>query len=160
VLVEGLHLQARDGIGDAHIDAVVRRGNVVVRRGEDGFHAPHAAMMLLEAFEGLRARHFVDDVPVDVDERGSVGFLADEVGVPKLFIEGACHPQIITSGTSARSGASHFSPQEETMRPYLAILATLVAAAWTTVQAQQGDTIVLGAAVSLTGKYSTNGKNT
>src|ERR1051326_4580838 len=46
------------------------------------------------------------------------------------------------------------------MRPQLAILAALLASALATAYAQQGDTIVLGAAVSLTGKYSTNGKNT
>ena len=50
------------------------------------------------------------------------------------------------------------------MRSHLGALAALVfalaAQAQQSPQAQQGDTIVLGAAVSLTGKYSTNGKNT
>src|SRR4051794_16502681 len=46
------------------------------------------------------------------------------------------------------------------MRSRTALLAALLASPLFAVQAQQGDTIVLGAAVSLTGKYSTNGKNT
>jgi branched-chain amino acid transport system substrate-binding protein len=41
-----------------------------------------------------------------------------------------------------------------------ALAAALFASQWIVAFAQQGDTIVLGAAVSLTGKYSTNGKNT
>src|SRR6185437_13843312 len=48
----------------------------------------------------------------------------------------------------------------ETMRKLSAALAALAACPWIAAYAQQGDTIVLGAAVSLTGKYSTNGKNT
>src|SRR5689334_15338413 len=43
---------------------------------------------------------------------------------------------------------------------HLAVLAALASLAQVPANAQQGDTIVLGAAVSLTGKYSTNGKNT
>ena len=46
------------------------------------------------------------------------------------------------------------------MRMKLATLAILAAFPPAAALAQQGDTIVLGAAVSLTGKYSTNGKNT
>ncbi|HEX3098793.1 MAG TPA: amino acid ABC transporter substrate-binding protein [Usitatibacter sp.] len=46
------------------------------------------------------------------------------------------------------------------MRKSLALLAAFAACPWIAAYAQQGDTIVLGAAVSLTGKYSTNGKNT
>ncbi|HSS29123.1 MAG TPA: ABC transporter substrate-binding protein, partial [Usitatibacter sp.] len=46
------------------------------------------------------------------------------------------------------------------MRMKLAALAVLAALPPVAAYAQQGDTIVLGAAVSLTGKYSTNGKNT
>jgi branched-chain amino acid transport system substrate-binding protein len=42
----------------------------------------------------------------------------------------------------------------------IGVLAFLVAAGSPAVAAAEGDTIVLGAAVSLTGKYSTNGKNT
>ena len=46
------------------------------------------------------------------------------------------------------------------MRKSFAFVAAIAAFPWIAAQAQQGDTIVLGAAVSLTGKYSTNGKNT
>jgi branched-chain amino acid transport system substrate-binding protein len=50
---------------------------------------------------------------------------------------------------------------QPTHRPTLAALvATACLATAGTAIAQQGDTITLGAAVSLTGKYSTNGKNT
>jgi branched-chain amino acid transport system substrate-binding protein len=43
---------------------------------------------------------------------------------------------------------------------FSALAAALFASTCIVAHAQQGDTIVLGAAVSLTGKYSTNGKNT
>ena len=49
-------------------------------------------MVDLEPLERLRARHLMDEVPIDVDEGGAVGLLADEVRVPELFVEGAgCH---------------------------------------------------------------------
>ncbi|HEX4763962.1 MAG TPA: amino acid ABC transporter substrate-binding protein [Usitatibacter sp.] len=45
-------------------------------------------------------------------------------------------------------------------KSFAAAAAVLAAGPWIAAQAQEGDTITLGAAVSLTGKYSTNGKNT
>ena len=43
----------------------------------------------LETLERLWARHLVDQVAVDVEERGAIGFLAHEVRGPELFVEGA-----------------------------------------------------------------------
>ena len=51
--------------------------------------APGLAVRDFESLERLRARHLMDQVAVDVDERGAVRFLADEVRVPELFVEGA-----------------------------------------------------------------------
>src|SRR6185312_9143565 len=67
------------------------RGHVVVRGRDDRVDAPGLPVRDLEAFERLRARHFVDEVAVDVDERGAVRFLVDDVGGPELFVEGAGH---------------------------------------------------------------------
>ena len=40
-----------------------------------------------QALERLRARHLVDEVAVDVDERRAVGILRDDVVVPDLVVE-------------------------------------------------------------------------
>ena len=53
-----------------------------VRCGERTLR-PRAA----QALERLRARHLVDEVAVDVDERGAVGLLRDDVVVPDLVVE-------------------------------------------------------------------------
>jgi hypothetical protein len=76
----------------------------VIGGGDDGIRPPHGAVVLLEPFERLRARHLVDDVTIDIDEAGAVGLLANEVGIPELLIEGACHGQIISGwrGTTGR----------------------------------------------------------
>src|SRR5258705_512851 len=48
----------------------------------------------LETLVRLRARHLMDQVPVDVDERGAVELLANEVRVPELFVEGEGHDEL------------------------------------------------------------------
>ena len=79
VAVEGVHLQARDGVGDRAIVAARRRGDVVVGGGDDRSDAPWRAVRHFQALEGLGAGHLMDDVPVDVQQRGAVGFLVDDV---------------------------------------------------------------------------------
>ena len=83
-------------LGDANLARGIR-GDIVVGRGDDGIDAPGLAVGDFEPFERLRARHLMDQVAVDVDERGTVGLLADEVRVPELFVQGAGH------GGAARS---------------------------------------------------------
>ncbi len=42
-----------------------------------------------EAFERLRAGHFMDQVAIDIEETGAIVLLVDDVVVPDLVIEGA-----------------------------------------------------------------------
>ena len=89
VRVERVDLQARDRIGDA-VRAIGRR-HVVVADREVRRQAPDLAAGELEALERLRARHLVDQVAVDVEQRRAVVLAADDVLVPELVVEGARH---------------------------------------------------------------------
>ena len=40
-----------------------------------------------QAFEGLRGRHFVDEVTVDIEQAGAVLGLCDQVIVPDLVVQ-------------------------------------------------------------------------
>ena len=88
VLGQRLDLEPRLGL----LDAAVRRSVVwmlwsttaSVRPGERTLPPRHA-----QALEGLRARHLVDEVAVDVEEAGAVGLTVDDVVVPDLVVEGA-----------------------------------------------------------------------
>jgi hypothetical protein len=71
--------------------AAGRRGDVVVGGGEDRPLPPHGPVRHFQALEGLRARHLVDDVAVDVDERRAIRLFTDDVGIPEFFVEGAGH---------------------------------------------------------------------
>ena len=42
-----------------------------------------------QALKGLRARHFMHQVPVDIEEAGAVRRLMHEMGVPDLVVERA-----------------------------------------------------------------------
>ena len=83
--VERLDLLARHRILDAQVPVVGRR--VVVGGGDDGADAPRLAPGELEPLEGLRAGHFMHQVPIDVDQRRAVGLLVDDVTGPELFVQ-------------------------------------------------------------------------
>ena len=85
VRVQRLHLGARDRVLDALVPVAGRR--VVVGGGDDGVDAPGPPAGELQALEGLRAGDFVHQVPVDVDERRAVGFLAHDVARPEFVVE-------------------------------------------------------------------------
>ena len=44
-----------------------------------------------QAFKGLGAGHFVDQVAVDVQDGGAVIFRVDDVFVPNFVVKRACH---------------------------------------------------------------------
>jgi hypothetical protein len=77
------------GSAIGRIVAAGRGRDVVVGGGEDRSDAPRVPVRHLQALEGLGAGHLVDDVAVDVEQRGAVRALADDVGIPELFVEGA-----------------------------------------------------------------------
>ncbi len=55
--------------------------------GQGSFGSAHAATVQSKALEGLRTRHLVDEVQIDVEERLFAGRL-DGVLVPDLLEEG------------------------------------------------------------------------
>ncbi len=79
----------RREIGSAMPSERCGRGDVVVAVATTESDPPQLAPGQLESLERLRARHFVDQVAVDVEQRRAVGFFADEVGGPELVVERA-----------------------------------------------------------------------
>ena len=86
VLGHRLDLQAAFGIVDA-VGAVGCR-HVVIDDGERPLGMADLALVHPQAFEGLGARHFVDEVAVNVEERRAVGVVRDQMVVPDLVVEG------------------------------------------------------------------------
>jgi hypothetical protein len=78
LLDEGLHV---DELGP------VRRGDVVVDRHQRAVRPPDAPAGEAKPLEGLRGRHLVHQVPVDVDE-GRLAVVVDEVVVPDFVVQG------------------------------------------------------------------------
>ncbi len=92
---ERVDLLGRDRISDRLIDVLGRDVVVLGRNGELG--AAHRASGESQAVEGLRARDFVDEVEVDVDEVGFAVTRLDEVALPHFF------RQCLSHGFSPRS---------------------------------------------------------
>ena len=82
VLRHLLDLQAALGIDDAA--AAIGRLDVVIDDGERLFRRAHLAAAQAQAFERLRARHFMHQMPVDIDQAGAAGRL-DDMAVPDLI---------------------------------------------------------------------------
>ncbi len=71
------------------VDALtsVRRRHVVVSHSQRLFRTAHFAARHAQTFKGLRAGHFVNQMPVDIDQRGPVIAGFDNVIVPDLGIK-------------------------------------------------------------------------
>ena len=87
--VQGIDLKFRDRIRNA-VDPVGRR-HVVIRHRQVGVQTPELAPSELQTFKGLGACHFVQQMPIDVEDRGAIGFLANHMGVPKLVVQCFIH---------------------------------------------------------------------
>src|SRR5690554_800365 len=87
VLVQSLHLGAGNGVNDA-VDAFVTIGSrhVMIRRRDVGINPPGLAVGQAQTFKRLRRRHFVQQLPVDVDQRGAIVPLFDQMVVPQLVV--------------------------------------------------------------------------
>ena len=90
VLVEGLHLNARHFIDDG-FQATLALGlggrHVVVRGGDVGVDAPRLAPGQTQPLEGLRRGHFVENLPVNVDQRRTVVAALDLMHLPELVVQ-------------------------------------------------------------------------
>jgi len=78
-------LQARVGIDDGQ--RAVGGGDGVVHHRECKIGAADFASLGAQAREGLRGSAFVDEVAVNIDERGLAGLFVDNVGVPNFLVE-------------------------------------------------------------------------
>ena len=88
VPLEGGELQAGFFVDHGtHAQALALGGNVVVGHGQGPVRAPDLPPVGAQAGKGLRRRHLVDQVEVDVEDRLAVLF-GDEVRIPDLVIEG------------------------------------------------------------------------
>jgi hypothetical protein len=87
VALQGLDLMARQRIGDA--GAAIRRRHVVVGDGDGGERPAHLAACGAQPVEGLRARHFEDQMTVDVEQHRAIVLLLDDVAVPYLVVQRA-----------------------------------------------------------------------
>ena len=67
-------------------------GHGVVHHREGQVGPPHFAPLSLQSGERLRRRAFMDEVAIDVNERGLAGFFVNHVAIPDFFVEsGGCH---------------------------------------------------------------------
>ena len=89
VLAQRLDLRARDRIGDRLVPVDRRDVVVLGREGEVG--STYGAVGETESVEGLRRRHLVEEVEVDVEEVGLPRRAADDVLVPDLLGQGLAH---------------------------------------------------------------------
>src|SRR5262245_26919466 len=83
--VERFDLQARGRVGNAVLPVPGRR--VVIGGRDDRVRAPDVAARELQAVEGLRARDFVHEMPVDVEERRAVVLDVHGVARPELVVK-------------------------------------------------------------------------
>ena len=95
-----LDLLARQRV--ANIELVVGR-HVVIDRGERQIRPPHPAARQPEPVKRLRTRHFVNQVPVDVQERRLVG-RGHDVAIPDLLKQCLGHFQFGVSAALVASG--------------------------------------------------------
>ena len=80
------------GVGDAVVTQFpAGGGRVVVGGRHDGTHAPHLALGFAQPFKRLGAGHFVNQMPINVEDGRSIFLGVDDVFVPELIVQGACH---------------------------------------------------------------------
>ncbi len=85
IFLERLKLQACVGVDDGQ--RAVGGGDGVVHHREGEIGAADFASFGTQAGEGLRGSAFVDEVAVDIDERGVAGLFVDNMGVPNFLVE-------------------------------------------------------------------------
>ena len=89
VRAQRLELGPRDGIGDRLVD--VRGRNVVILCRQREIGTAHGTTGVAQAVEGLRARHLMDEVQIDVQQvRLAVG-TSNDVRIPDLLRQCASH---------------------------------------------------------------------
>jgi hypothetical protein len=80
-------LGVKDGNAMACRIATRGRGQVVIGNRQRQIGAADLAPGHAKRLERLRARHFVNEVAVDIEQAGAIVAVLDDMGVPDLFIE-------------------------------------------------------------------------
>ena len=88
VLGERVELRGSDGVEDGQAAVLGRDG--VVHDGEGEVRPAHLAARTFQPRKRLRGSAFVNQMAVDVDERGFSRRLADQVRLPDFFVHRAC----------------------------------------------------------------------
>ena len=89
VLAQRLDLGPRNRVGDGLVD--VDRGDVVVLGGQGEIGAAYDASRRAQSVEGLRARHLMHEVEVDIEEIRLTLRTAHHVRVPDLLSQRLAH---------------------------------------------------------------------
>ncbi len=109
VAFQGLDLQQRIGFVDPrHARAAVGGRDVVVGDREGLVGTADAAAGELQPFKGLRRRHLMDQVKIDVDQVGACALRGDDMGIPDL-VEQRAWLRHRTTPTKSRLGPNHDS---------------------------------------------------
>ena len=88
---QGLKLQPRLRVlHRVHALGLADGGDIVVGDRQRQVRAPHLAVVGAQAREGLRRRHLMDQVQVDIEDGLAIRVLCDHVGVPDLVIKASC----------------------------------------------------------------------
>src|SRR5690606_38582353 len=82
--VQGIDLQARDRVFNTVLAG--GGGDVVVRHSQVGTDAPRLAAGQSQAFKGLGAGHFMQQVAINVDQTGAIRVLMHDVFVEQLIV--------------------------------------------------------------------------
>ena len=82
-------LELRGGVRIEHRQRAVFRRNRVVHHRECQFRPAHLAPRRLQPGKRLRRSGFVDQMPVDVNQRRLAGLLVDDVRFPDFFVQSA-----------------------------------------------------------------------
>ncbi len=101
--VQRVDLQLRDRVGDAV--AAVGGRHIVVRHRQVRADAPHRPLGQLQPFERLRAGHLVQQVPVDIEQRGAVFLDVHGMVVPEFVVERLGH--VAGGGDSLAEAGRH-----------------------------------------------------
>ena len=101
ILFQGFDLDARLLVIDAEVTVVCR--DVVIGNGENRLGPAQFASVIAQTFEGLRARHLVHQVTVDIDDGRAVAVQGDNMGIPDLVEQGTRLGHGLRSTPSLRS---------------------------------------------------------
>ena len=98
VFVEQFNLFFRKGIRDTKGRIV--RWHAMVHRCNGAIRTPHFQSAITKSRKSLRRRHFMDQVEIDIEDRGRLGFLRNDMGIPDFLKKRLDCAHAFTSGSA------------------------------------------------------------